>query len=33
VGPVNIEFSHELHGLFKIAAGRYVLEFAIVKLN
>ena len=33
MGPVSLEFLHELHGLFKIVAGCYVLEFSITKLN
>jgi hypothetical protein len=33
MGPVNLEFLHEVHGLFKIVAGCYVLEFSIAKLN
>jgi len=33
MGPVSLEFPHKLHGLFKIVAGCYVLEFSITNLN
>jgi hypothetical protein len=32
LGPGSLECRHELHGLFKLVAGRYVQEFAITKL-
>ena len=33
MGPGGLECLHQLHGLFKLVAGRYVQEFAITKLN